>query len=173
MRNEECRLTRSRSSSGNWFDLFSAETGGEGGVLRCVVCDEELGSECEEEARARDSRHERAPFVGASKAIDGICAFLRGDSNRVEVDDGESAGLCTALLLLSSMGGACSLKPDTFSPSSLSAGLCMDPSFRFFLLFSLLEASLLYVAVLLLPETPFPGSGTCDLEILPKAWMPR
>ena len=72
MRNEEYRLTRSCNSSGNccdsscWGNLLCAESGDEDGVSRRVVRDEELGFEGEEEARARDSRHERAPFVEVS-----------------------------------------------------------------------------------------------------------
>lgn len=76
MRNEECRSTRSCNSSGNWSDSLSAGTGDEGGVSRSVVYDEELGFEGEEEARARESRHERAPFVGISNGVDAKRAFL-------------------------------------------------------------------------------------------------
>ena len=67
------------------------------------------------------------------------------------MDVGELADLSTGLLLLLSMGGACSLRLDAFSPSPLSVGLQMDPSFRF-LLFPLLSASLLSVAVPFLPK---------------------
>ena len=130
---------------------LSSEAGDEGGVSRCVVCGEELELEGEEEARAIDSMHERAPFVGVFNDL---------------ID------LSPSLQLLSSTVDACFPRVDAFSPSSSSVLLLPGPSFRF-LLIALPKMSLPYVAVPFLLKAPFPEYCTCDLEILPKAWMFR
>ena len=72
MRKDECRFTRSCSSSGNSVDLsnvaiaFGSDAGQESGVLCSAAVGEGLRVECDDAGRTSDSRRKRAPFVGVS-----------------------------------------------------------------------------------------------------------
>ena len=98
MRNDECRLTRSRNSLGNSqisFGLRSdveacAVIGEDGGVSVAIECADELCDEGDDDLRMNDSRHVRASLVGVSVVVDRSALSLRvcwvGDRDN-EVDD--------------------------------------------------------------------------------------
>lgn len=76
----------SGSSLGRLWMRLRADGGDEGGVCVLLPCGEDLRSEGEEEARANNSRQDRAPFEGVSMLLDSGGAFFLDVLGWLEVE---------------------------------------------------------------------------------------